>query len=297
MNDQNVDSIRDHELKVLRRRVELQQRTIETMRESLDRAATKPRSVTIEPRLKRATPASRRPQPVQAISMPWWPALTPPEAALRPPAGLACQSLNGDDVAAIAFAVFGLEGEALDKAEANVAERQRVSMNFAPVFLTDCADHGAFRRRGYVFEYFPKALYGSPASGPAFQDKMFLAWKKWDVGSLIDLGAKDYLQSRLAGTRAPELAAVISRSVAEQISAASNDKPKARPGGEVFGAKLWAGFSRSALRELERLKRSSSKAEQFAAAWELSRWHAYHGEHERALDHVALMRAVDVKRS
>jgi hypothetical protein len=298
MNDQNVDSIRDYELQILRRRVELQQRTIETMRESLDRTATKPRSVTIVPRLERAKPISLRQQPVQAISMPWWPALGPPKSGLRPPSGLACQSLNGTDVAAIVFAVFGLEGEALDKAVANVAERQRVSMNFVPVFLTDCVDHSTFRRRGYVFEYFPKTLYGSHGNGPAFQDKMFVAWKKWSVGSLIDLGSKDYLKSRLAGTRVPELAAVISRSVAEQGSAAVPfGNKKARPSGEVFGGKLWAGFSRSALRELEKLKRSSSKAEQFAAAWELSRWHAYHGEHERALDHVALMRAVDAKRS
>jgi glycosyltransferase involved in cell wall biosynthesis len=298
MNNLNIDSIRDRELQALRSRVELQQRTIETMRESLNRAAVKPRSVTIEPCLEQAKPTSSLPQPVQAISMPWWPALAPPKSGLRPPAGPACQSLDDADVTAIAFAVFGLGGEALDKAVSNVAERQRVSMNFVPVFLTDCADHGAFRRRGYVFEYFPKALYESLASGPAFQDKMFVAWKKWGVGSLIDLGSNDYLRSRLAGTRVPELAAVISRSVAEQRSAAVPFRSgKARPSAEVFGGKLWAGFSRPALRELEKLKRSSSKAEQVAAAWELARWYAYHGEHQRALDHVGLMRAVDAKRS
>ena len=132
-----------------------------------------------------------------------------PEAGLAPPAGFACYALNGAEVAAIAFAVFGLEGDALTLAIDRIVERQVASRNFVPLFLTDCSEHEAFRRRGYAFEYFPKALYGSLADSVAFEEKLFVAWKKWNLGSLIDLGPKDHLKERLAGTRIPELAEVI----------------------------------------------------------------------------------------
>jgi glycosyltransferase involved in cell wall biosynthesis len=64
-------------------------------------------------------------------------------------------------------------------------------------------------------------------------------------------------------------------------------------------AKLWGGFSRYALRDLERLRRSrfASPAEQSVAAWALARWYALQQNYERALDYVVFMRTVESRES
>lgn len=64
-------------------------------------------------------------------------------------------------------------------------------------------------------------------------------------------------------------------------------------------AKLWGGFSRYALRDLERLRRSrfASPAEQSVAAWALARWYALQQDYERTLDYVVFMRAVGSRES
>jgi glycosyltransferase involved in cell wall biosynthesis len=64
-------------------------------------------------------------------------------------------------------------------------------------------------------------------------------------------------------------------------------------------AKLWGGFSRYALRDLESLRRSrfALPAEQSIAAWALARWYALQQDYERALDYVVFMRAVGSRES
>lgn len=303
MKDPTGDSMRDDELRRLRQRVELQQRTIEAMRDSLDRTATKPRLVNIGPHLKRKTGTDTALRRAEAVSMPWWPAIAMPKSRLTPPAGLTCYSLSGANVAVIAFGVFGLEGDKLDQAVANVAERQRAAMNFVPLFLTDRADHEVFRHRGYAFEYFPSSAYGPQADALAFEDRLFVAWKKWGVGSLIDLGAAYYIRGRLAGTRIPELAAMLAPplpEVAKKRSKTPSGKsaPKDTTNrAEKYYYKLWAGFSKPALDDLQKLIRSNSRKQQFAASWALARWRAALGEHQRALDHVAFMKALGEKQT
>jgi hypothetical protein len=296
-DDAARSAIREFELKQERRRVELQQRAIEALRARRARNAPRPRTASIGPAADEAKRAAgARPRMLPANPAPGWPSIPMPKSPLPPPAGLACHSLAGAKTDVVAFAVFGLDGAALERAVANVAERQRLAMNFVPLFLTDSAEQDAFRRRGYGFEYFPKAAYGAAEDAAAFRDKLLVAWKKWGAGSLIDLGASDYLQTRVAGTNIPELAAAIQPVEAKPTAIATPKSRKPRTAAQRMERKLWAGFSRPALRELETLKRSPSKAEQCDAAWAIARWYGHQGEHQRALDQLALMRAVDPKR-
>ena len=59
--------------------------------------------------------------------------------------------------------------------------------------------------------------------------------------------------------------------------------------------KLWGGFSRSALRQLEDLKRSERAPiqERSEAAWQLARWHAFQQNFDLALECVEFMRKLD----
>ena len=64
-------------------------------------------------------------------------------------------------------------------------------------------------------------------------------------------------------------------------------------------AKLWGGFSRYALTDLEKLRRSrfASLAEQSFAAWALARWYALEEDYDRALDYAVFMRSVRSRES
>ena len=188
MNDKDLIAIREAELARLRRQVELQQRAIETMRASVARGPAQSRAVTVGPRLKSPAPRPRRAPLPEVVSVPGWPSIVPPKSNLAPPPGLAAYSLAGSRAPVTAFAVFGLEGAALEQAVASVAERQRTAMNFVPVFLTDCADHVAFRRRGYVFEYFPPNGATLPTSREDVQPKLGLVEAKWNVELRVNLG-------------------------------------------------------------------------------------------------------------
>ena len=59
--------------------------------------------------------------------------------------------------------------------------------------------------------------------------------------------------------------------------------------------KLWGGFSRYALKDLETLKRSrcASQKEVSYAAWALARWHSGEREYVRAYENVVLMQIAD----
>ncbi|MGA0594952.1 glycosyltransferase [Enterovirga sp. CN4-39] len=76
-----------------------------------------------------------------------------------------------------------------------------------------------------------------------------------------------------------------------------------KPKGERLAAKLekklWGGFSRSAIRDLEKLSRSREvgKEDQAAASWALARWHAYERRFDRALDALVLARTANASRA
>ena len=75
-----------------------------------------------------------------------------------------------------------------------------------------------------------------------------------------------------------------------------SDEPPSVKRGESLRAnfldrRLLAGFSRPALKELERLRvRSNSVNERVAAGWALARWHASLGNHQRALEYIEAAR-------
>ena len=59
--------------------------------------------------------------------------------------------------------------------------------------------------------------------------------------------------------------------------------------------KLWGGFSRYALRELEELRNcpSAESIERSKAAWYLARWYAFKHDYPRALDYLVFSRLVN----
>ncbi|MCW5696462.1 MAG: hypothetical protein KIS96_06960 [Bauldia sp.] len=120
-----------------------------------------------------------------------WPGIARPHYALTPPTGFGAQSLGAMTVPTLAVKVFGLAGEPLETVVAMIARRQQQSRDFRPVFLTDSADLGPFRRHGFACEHFPPALYG-PADRPArFARRARLAalQRKWAFAGTLDLGA------------------------------------------------------------------------------------------------------------
>lgn len=85
--------------------------------------------------------------------------------------------------------------------------------------------------------------------------------------------------------------------VAGKRTRAPDNKP-AKPRVEIargLDDKLWGGFSRYALHDLEALKRSRTAAapEVAYAAWALARWHAVRQDYGRALENVVTMRLAD----
>ncbi|MGV8841541.1 MAG: hypothetical protein ACWA6X_14715, partial [Bauldia sp.] len=173
-------------------------RTVEAMLEVLDawdgtgRAAAR---VAVGPvrRAKTAAPVALRPLPPES-----WPAFRATTAALTPPAGTG-HDARAADLPTTAIAVFGLAPEALRDAVAGIADGLRGAPGFAPVFLTDAADHAVFRRRGYVAQYFPPALTAPDVPEEGFRDRLALVWKKWNMKALIDLSAPGWLEPRIAG--------------------------------------------------------------------------------------------------
>ncbi|MCC6734981.1 MAG: alginate lyase family protein [Bauldia sp.] len=151
--------------------------------------------VTVAPvrRPKAVTPIALRPLPPES-----WPALRAPAATLTPPAGRS-HDPAAKGPPATAVAVFGLQPDALRTAVAGIADRLRNAPDFAPLFLTDAADHAVFRRHGYIAQYFPPALTAPGLPHENFRDRLTLAWKKWNVRALIDLSAPGWLEPRIAG--------------------------------------------------------------------------------------------------
>lgn len=83
------------------------------------------------------------------------------------------------------------------------------------------------------------------------------------------------LGRRLRGVEIDEQSEDLDRTVAYSRAKALDDK-------------LWGGFSRYALVDLEDVKASplASSRDAAYAAWAIARWHVAHGDHERALDNV-----------
>src|SRR5690606_31743905 len=64
-----------------------------------------------------------------------------------------------------------------------------------------------------------------------------------------------------------------------------------------LGTKLWGGYARYAIPELERLRLSedASLTERRAAAWQLTRWFYVEGEYERVLKYIEFVKQLGGK--
>ena len=76
---------------------------------------------------------------------------------------------------------------------------------------------------------------------------------------------------------------------------AENEKERKQRVAKKLGHKLWGGFSRYALADLEELKSSVCAAprERSMASWYLARWYAFQQDYTRALDCVVFARVID----
>ncbi len=203
MNDQNHTFLAAQKLRALPAAMdgepdtqELLDRIAEQARkiETLERILSHPseegepcRVVTIGPGVARnAKPATARQCHVQP--QPWWPAPRWPGHALEPLAGRA-PGIAADGAKVIAFAVFGLEAEALQREVRRIAVQQAKLRDFVPLFLTDAKDHEVFRRHRYGFEYFPALAGGKGGIDVAgLQPRLEFIEAKWGIDLFINLG-------------------------------------------------------------------------------------------------------------
>jgi hypothetical protein len=117
----------------------------------------------------------------------------PPAFALRPSAGWANASTNGNSVGTTAVLVFGRRGTSLKQALEIVANVQSRTAKFVPLFLTDTSHHYPFEREGYAFEYFPPAAYRSAAGMDAEKvaARIRFVGQKWNVTNSMNLSTFD----------------------------------------------------------------------------------------------------------
>ncbi len=148
-----------------------------------------PGVVLLKPQLPRlSTPVSAA---LRAPIQTWqrWPEKAMPPRSLEPSPGGACFHLKDNGAKVIAFALFGLEAAALECEVTRVAEQQVREGNFIPIFLTDARDSEVFRRRGFVFEYFPPGTAAQESADiKALQPRLDLIESKWGVDLFINLG-------------------------------------------------------------------------------------------------------------
>jgi glycosyltransferase involved in cell wall biosynthesis len=284
--------VAEHELHLARKRIEQQQQTIEALARNLKRTASA-RTATIAPATDEARRAPPTPDAMPLAPGDGWPSLPMPKTPLPPPPGLGAQSLAGGKTKVVAFAVFGLEGEALEAAVRSVADRQRQAMDFVPVFLTDSPVHDVFRRRGYAFEYFQRRR--PKTTDYPLDARIATALRKWRAMSLVDMLGAMTPDAQVASH--PTSVGAIRDEKESRTILPFRRFSKPRSKAAALERKLWAGFSRPALREIERLKRTSSKSDRVDAAWALAKWFAAHGDYRRSLDQIALLHAIDAAHS
>jgi hypothetical protein len=207
------------ELRRLSERTEQQTRYIESLegrlRAALDRSRSAPatvhvadpipplRSKNVAPRAparrRRGSPgiivAERTDAPPEEAS--WWPRFSPDPRSLVPNAGWRNYTLRERGAKIVGVSVCGMPRAALEAAVAAVADQQSLLRDFIPVFLTDSPDFDVFRRRGFVWEYFPgpaaRAGYEGATGWAAYgRARRALVERKWGLKHVIRIGPADF---------------------------------------------------------------------------------------------------------
>lgn len=176
----------------LLQRLAVQTRRIQSL-ERLVAASGKPEGrppvVALQPRFASQRPPLPVAERARTRTWPNWPGKPMPQRALEPHPGHLHLHLRNTGAKVIAFALFGLDPAELEAEVARVAEQQALQGNFIPVFLADSRDSEAFRRRGYVFEYFPDAQTALTGQGlAALQPRLDFLESKWGIDLFINLG-------------------------------------------------------------------------------------------------------------
>ncbi len=203
---ENMPDLAAREALALRQRIALQHRAFAALRKALDTATGDRPVIAIAPRLADRPAPVAQPQPV-APSPAWWPALPRPGTPLAPNPGWGAAPLAGRNARVVAVALFGLSGAALERMVNQVADQQAAMGDFVPVFLTDAPETRVFREHGFVFEYFPPALYETqegPVSTPRAEQRLQLIEQKWGIAALVDLSAPDADAAVLAAGGSPD---------------------------------------------------------------------------------------------
>lgn len=177
------------EVQDLLEKIALQNRRIAALERIISSTTEEPGSadtVRLKAKLPRQPKLSEAPVRQTFRAPPWWPQRADPSYALAPSPGAQCLNLKMATAKVLAFAVFGLDGAELEREVARVAREQLQQGNFIPVFLTDAKDHEVFRRRRYMFEYFP---HGSEALDlDSIQPRLEAIEAKWGVDLFINIG-------------------------------------------------------------------------------------------------------------
>jgi hypothetical protein len=109
-----------------------------------------------------------------------------PPRSLQAPPGYECHSLGGATGETIGVLVFGLSGADLDNVVQSVADDQRKTRSFLPVFITDQSDFRAFVTRGYAFEYLRRERAFGGRDGDPVQALVAQYSKKWGFTRTLD---------------------------------------------------------------------------------------------------------------
>lgn len=124
----------------------------------------------------------------------WWPVARRMPRALAPTPGWACHGLKGRVDKVVGVSVCGFDREEVERIVAMIAERQRRTRDFVPVFLTDALDFDVFRAGGFVFEYVPppdrRAAIGN--WGTYLSRRRALLERKWGVSTVIVFGDREF---------------------------------------------------------------------------------------------------------
>ncbi len=198
----------------LRSRVETQARHIEIieqrLRQTMDDAGLHSVTVELLPALPRRpitqyqqrvwqkvapgplappTPQPETPDPS------WWPRPNATAPTLTPAPGWGCYELTGQAGKVLGISVFGVEQQRLAEILALIADQQRKTRDFTPLFLTSDTAFHLFRRYGFVFEYLPPAARRENVTGQ--QDwndyaaqRLELICRKWGIARVICFGSQ-----------------------------------------------------------------------------------------------------------
>ena len=125
-----------------------------------------------------------------APDLSWWPHTETAAPALTPAPGWGCFEIANQAGKVLGISVFGIEQKRLAEILALIANQQRKTRDFTPVFLTSNTAFHLFRRYGFVFEYLPPANQREGVAGQ--QDwndyaaqRLELICQKWGIARII----------------------------------------------------------------------------------------------------------------